>query len=388
MASSVVLINFFLYAVGYNIFGVLASNIIEGCNISLTSAGMLQSMFQIGAFTGIALSPLALKKLSSKNIARLGIILDVTGMASIFILKSALGVFAGFILMGFGGFFIDSGSNAYLSGSFGSKRESLIPLLHFAYSVGALSCGYIVLPFKTSVKWSLGYGITGLVMLSVFFLGFVIKAKTPQTADFKESIKAESVPAVKIFTDRRFIMYCFVIMMYMASQQTCTSWLPLFLEKDFNASNAVTAAATMSFWIGIAAMRLLSPVLLKTGKTNALHSTKWGMLVSFAAMMGIVLSKNAITALVCSAICGFGAGAVVPLFIVETASWYPGNTGLISTVYIVAGTIGRMVFPYLVAFFGDRYGMRIALGASSLLLLAGTVLAFTVSSSKHSRSNE
>ena len=379
MCSVLVLIIFFLYSVGYNIFGVLAADIIEGCKISLSSAGLLQSFFQIGALLGIGLSPLALMKLSSLNRLRIGIFFDAVGMILLAIIPSSLSISILFVFMGLGGFYIDSGANAYLAETFPNKRQSLIPLLHFSYSLGALLCGYLVLPFKSPTSWGWGYGIVGVTLAFLFVLGYIANSKNPkEVINIEVEKEVQPVPTKKILSDKNFIMYCIVIMMYMASQQTCSSWLPLFIEKDFNASASLVAATTMSFWIGIAVMRLISPILLKTGKINAMESIQYGMLISFFAMLGISLSTNIAFALICSAICGFGAGAVIPLFIVEVSSWYPGNTGFISTFYIVVGTIGRFIFPYLVAFFGDRYGMRIALGASSLLLFVGTVLAFVV----------
>lgn len=380
MSCVIVLIIFFIYSVGYNIFGVLASDIIKGCEISLSSAGLLQSMFQIGALIGIASSPLALKKLSSQGRLRMGMIFDFIGMIMIAFFPFQTAVMVFFVFMGLGGFFIDSGANAYLAGSFPEKRASLIPLLHFSYSVGALLCGYLILPFKSPSSWNIGYGFVALSLLLLLVIGFMIKVKHVDIVgeDSKEEKKVVPVSVRTILSDGNFIMYCFVIMFYMASQQTCSSWLPLFVEEEFNASGSIVAATTMSFWIGIAAMRLLSPLVLKTGKLDVLESIQYGMLLSFVAMLGIAFSKNVFFVLVCSSICGFGAGAVIPLFIVEVSSWYPGNTGFISTFYIVVGTIGRFIFPYLVAFFGDRCGMRPALGASSVLLLAGTVLAFIV----------
>lgn len=378
MAAFVVLCIFFTYSVAYNIFGVLANNIMQSCNISLSSAGVMTSMFQIGALGGIALSPLALKKLSNESRLRLGMILDMIGLLMIFFLRGGTPVFVLFMFMGMGGFFIDSGANGYLAGAYPSKRARLIPLLHFSYSVGALLCGYLVLPFKSNEKWFLGYGIAGLVMLALFVIGFFVKGKAETDEDGTVKKTPETVPVKTILKDKTFLMYCVVLMLYMSSQQTCTSWLPLFIETDFHASNAVVAATTMSFWIGIAAMRLLASIILKSGKLDPLTTTVYGMMLSFAAMLGIVFAPSAPIALVCAAVCGFGSGALIPLFIVEVSGWYPGNTGFISTFYLICGTTGRMIFPYLVAFFGDRYGMRIALGASSALLLGGLILAVMV----------
>lgn len=379
MSAILVLVVFFLYSVGYNIFGVLVADIIEGCSISLSSAGVLQSMFQIGALIAIALSPLALMKLSNLNRLRMGIIFDALGMVLLALIQSPWVISLFFVFMGLGGFYIDSGANAYLAQAYPEKRETFIPLLHFSYSLGALICGYLVLPFKSPDSWGWGYGIPGVVLLALFALSYLKKSvKTGNAEAAAEENNVQAVPVKTLLRDRNYIMYSIVILLYMAGQQICASWLPLFVEKDFQASASVVAATTMSFWIGIATMRFLSPIILKTGKLNAMQSIQYGMMVSFATMIGISISPNVVSALICSALCGFASGAVIPLFIVEVSSWYPGNTGFISTFYIICGTIGRFVFTPLVAFCGDRFGMRIALGSSSILFLIGTILAFTV----------
>lgn len=388
MSAVLVLVVFFLYSVGYNIFGVLVADIIEGCRISLSSAGVLQSMFQIGALIAIALSPLALMKLSNLNRLRIGMIFDALGMVLLALIQSPWAISVFFVFMGLGGFYIDSGANAYLAQAYPEKRETFIPLLHFSYSLGALICGYLVLPFKRPSSWGWGYGITGVILLSLFAFSYLRRSgRTGKDKVEREEENAEAVPIRTLLHDGNYVMYSIVILLYMAGQQICASWLPLFVEKDFQASASVVAATTMSFWIGIAAMRFLSPIILKTGKLNAMESIQYGMMASFVAMLGISLSSNVVSALACSALCGFASGAVIPLFIVEVSSWYPGNTGFISTFYIICGTIGRFVFTPLVAFCGDRFGMRIALGSSSILFLIGTILAFTVTHRKRHERN-
>ncbi len=332
------------------------------------------------------LAPLALKKLSNRTILKCGQTLDLIGLLLLFFVNSSKLIYLFFALIGMGGFFIDSGSNAYISEKFASRKNTLIPLLHFSFSVGALSCGYLVLPFKSNESWRFGYLCTGVLMLALFISGFLIKSRdNSKNGESAEVKQIETAPVKTILCDRVFMRYCLVIVFYMTSQQICSNWLPLFIEKEFNASNTLVASTTMSFWVGIAILRFLSPFLLKNKNLTALKISSWGLLVSLFSITGLLISDNVYSALVCAAICGLGSGATIPLFIVETTEWYPGNTGFISTFYLMCGTVGRAVFTYLVAVLGEEFGIKPALGIIPILLLASTLMSFSVMNSRKAK---
>jgi MFS family permease len=78
------------------------------------------------------------------------------------------------------------------------------------------------------------------------------------------------------------------------------------------------------------------------------------------------------------ALCGFFAGSTIPMYIVVTSTWFPQNTAFISLSYIVAGTVGRMIFPWLVTEIASVTNLGYALLVSSLMLFISTILIFMV----------
>jgi fucose permease len=373
-----IFLGFFIYSVSVNIFGTLASEIMTTTALPLSQAGSLLGTLQLGAFVGIGLSPVVLKKCREGSILRLGMTVLGIALSSLVFFPSKGMLFVLFACLGLGGFYVDSGSNAFLSSCFPAKRATYIPILHFVYSLGALTSGYLILPFK-GPTWHLGYAICGLVLLVLLVGGLLQDRRKGRGAiGCKESqAKGEKLPVKTILKDKVFLRYCAVLMLYMASQQTCTSWLPLYIETSFDATPSMVATTMMSFWVGIAVMRLISPILLHKG-FHPLVLSSCGLALSFLALLGALISKQLAVAYVCIVLCGFGAGATIPLFIVEVTSWFPSNAAFLSVFYILCGTFGKMVFPYLVALVAEAYSLKLALLLSSLLLFLGFFLSVVV----------
>ena len=102
------------------------------------------------------------------------------------------------------------------------------------------------------------------------------------------------------------------------------------------------------------------------------------MAVSGIGQVLAALSGNAVLALVFIALTGFAAGANIPCYIVEVSSWYPGNTFFVSTLYLLSGTIGRMVMQPVAAYAAGRIGAGSMLLMFSSFLFIGSLLALYV----------
>ena len=172
----------------------------------------------------------------------------------------------------------------------------------------------------------------------------------------------------------------------MTAQQIGTNWYPYYIEISFAASDTVVAVTMMSFWIGIASMRLLSSFLLSRG-FSPVKLSAIGMLISGLAQVIASVSGNLVLSLVFIAISGFAAGANVPCYVVEVSSWYRNNTFFVSTFYLLCGTAGRMVMQPIAAALAEAWGPRTMLLAASSLLFIGSVLAFFVINYRRSHKN-
>ncbi|MGB4405318.1 MAG: MFS transporter [Sphaerochaeta sp.] len=372
-----IFVSFFFFAIANNMLGPLATNIMAGTGLSLSQSGSLVSFMQIGSFGAILVSLFVMKHLRQITLTRMGYGLLAFALLAISLTSGSFLLFVLYMVIGFSAFLIDSGSNAVLASDYYEKRTLYIPLLHFCYSAGAIVTGFVILPFKGAL-WRLAYGTVGTLVAIVVILAYMEKRYRDKGT--RNQGKADVVPPdvqvgpiLPMLKDKAFVMYTLVIMLYMGSQIICATWIPVYVETELLQGPAMTALSLTVFWIGIAISRLLmGPIMQKGANPFALSIT--GMILAAASLLALPFTTNTIVVLVLVALCGFFAGATIPMYIVVTASWYPKNTAFISLSYILGGTIGRMIFPLLVTRIAEARSLGYALMSSSLMLFLAAVL--------------
>ena len=372
---------FFFFAIASNMLGPLATNIMAGTGLSLSQSGSLVSFMQIGSLIAILVSLVLMKKLRQITVTRIGYGFLIFALIGISLTSGSLLLFVLFMVIGFSAFLIDSGSNAVLASDYYEKRSLYIPLLHFCYSAGAIVTGFVILPFKGSL-WRLAYGTVGALVAVILILAYGEKrlrlsSKMNPEGAIEAPSEVQAGPILPLLKDKAFIMYTLVIMFYMGSQIICATWIPVYVELELLQPPAITATSLTVFWIGIAISRLLmGPIMHKGGNPFALSIA--GMILAGLTLLALPFTTHIILVLTLVALCGFFAGATIPMYIVVTASWYPKNTAFISLSYILSGTIGRMIFPWLVTTIAEARNLGYALMISSLMVFVSAVLLILV----------
>lgn len=361
-------IGFFFLAIANNMLGPLVANIMQTTGLSLSQSGSLISFQQIGAFSALLLSLFIMKRLRQITVTRLGYGVMIVALGGIFLIRGTSLLFVFYALIGFAAFYIDSGSNAVLASDYYEKRATYISLLHFCFSTGAIVTGFIVLPFKGET-WPFAYGLLALAIALVLILASLqrrIKGSVQQSTSQQEG-KAEPEPILTLLRDKAFILYALVLVCYGGSQLICAAWIPVYVETELLQSPTMTASSLTVFWIGIAISRLIMGPILKTG-VNEFTLSLVGMLLAGMALFLLPLSSNIVVVLLLASLCGFFAGATIPMFIVVAATWFPQNTAFISLSYILSGTIGKAIFPWLVTKIAETQSLGLGLQMSSILL--------------------
>ncbi len=376
-----IFVGFFFFAIVNNMLGPLATNIMASTGLSLSQSGSLVSFIQIGSLTSILVSLFFMKRLRQMTVMRIGYGFIIFALIAISITSGSFLLFALYMVIGFSAFLIDSGSNAVLASDYYEKRALYIPLLHFCYSSGAIVTGFVILPFKGAL-WRLAYGTVGMLVAIILILAssekrYRLMKRKNQGGVIEPPSEVQVGPILPMLKDKAFVMYTLVIMFYMGSQIICATWIPVYVETELLQSPTITAISLTVFWIGIAISRLImGPIMHRGGNPFALSI--FGMILAGAALLVLPFTTNVIFVLLLVAVCGFSAGATIPLYIVVTSSWYPKNTAFISLSYILSGTMGRMVFPLLVTRIAEAHNLGYALMISSLMLFASAVLIFLI----------
>ncbi len=381
---------FFFFAVSYNLLGPLATNIMETTGLSLSGSGTLVSFQQVGALASMAISLVVMKRLKQGTVTKFGYLFLIVALISIALSSATTTLFALYLVLGFGTFLVDSGSNATLASEYYEKRTLYIPLLHFCYSIGAIATGYLILPFK-GVSWRWAYGLVGIIMAGILIAGSIHRQFTQKKREQARFVD-EAMDATKdiagpisiLLKDRAFILYTLVIMFYMGSQVVCAAWIPVYVETELGQSASITGTSLTVFWIGTALSRLIVGPIMNWGARPFTLSI-WGMFLAGISLIGATLSSSIFVVLVLVLLCGFFAGATIPMYIVVTSTWYPRNTAFISLSYIVSGTVGRMIFPWLVTKIASFSSLGFALMLSSIMLIVSAFMILGVQSATKDR---
>ncbi|NLL24672.1 MAG: MFS transporter [Spirochaetales bacterium] len=377
---------FFFFAVSYNLLGPLATNIMQTTGLSLSGSGTLVSFQQIGSLISMAVSLLVMKRLKQGSVMKIGYLFLIVALVSIALSSTTTALFIFYLILGLGSFLVDSASNATLASEYYEKRSLYIPLLHFCYSIGAIATGYLILPFK-GVSWRWAYGLVGVAMALILITGSVHRQATQKQSKKKrdaEPTKDAVGPITLLLKDRAFILYTLVIMFYMGSQVICATWIPVYVETELGQSASITGTSLTVFWIGTALSRLIVGPIMNRG-ANPFTLSIWGMFLAGISLVGATLSASIPIVLILVLLCGFFAGATIPMYVVIASTWYPRNTAFISLSYIVSGTIGRMIFPYLVAKVASFSSLGFALMLSSLMLIISAFMILGVQSATRNR---
>lgn len=372
---------FFFFAIANNMLVPLATNIMASTGLTISQSGSLVSFLQMGSLISILVSLIIMKRLRQITVTRIGYGFLVIALISIAFTSGTLLLFVLYMVIGFSAFLIDSGSNAVLASDYYEKRNLYIPLLHFCFSAGAILTGFVILPFKGSM-WRFAYGTVGMLVALVLIIAWVEnsfrgKREKSQGTRPKAHSEVQAGPILPLLKDRAFIMYTLVIMFYMGSQIICATWIPVYVEMELLQSPAITATSLTVFWIGIAISRLLMGFVMQRG-VNPFTLSISGMILAGLSLFALPFTTHILIALSLVGLCGFFAGATIPMYIVVTATWYPKNTAFISLSYILSGTIGRMIFPWLVTTIAEVRNLGYALMLSSLMLFISAILLILV----------
>lgn len=368
---------FFFFSVASNMLGPLVTNIMDSTGMSLTTSGSLLSSQQVGAIASMAILFLFQKKVKQSSIMRIGYVIVIIGFFVISLNHHISILFLTYILLGIGGFLVDSGANSYIASRYFDKRALYIPLLHFMYSAGAIVTGYMILPFKSN-KWPFAYLSVGLIFLVLLIAEIISSKKEAKNKNIHIHIEREQGSIKELLKDPAFILYTLVIMFYMGSQIICSVWIPVFVETELGQSAAITGTSLTMFWVGIAISRLIMGPILNKG-ANPYTLSIWTMVASGVSLiLAVFFSQSIISVLCFTLLTGLFAGATIPLYIVVCSSWYPNNTTFISLSYILSGTVGRMIFPFLVTYIATFLSLGISLALSSSLLFISALLIVIV----------
>lgn len=369
----------FAYAVSVTLAGSLMESLLSAYELAYSGGGLVFTFQALGGIVSI-LSAIYIADRVSKPVL----------VGACFVVYAAALVLAGtgpaygallalFFAIGASTRLLDSLLNATVSDLHGAERGRYLNLLHACFGLGALT-GPLYFRFLmlrvdrfTDSLLFLGFACAGLSLLyaPVGVLSHRLlrrdghDAESSKPSELSAGGTALRHPAVWALAGG--------MLFYTAHQGGCTAWLPLYTRQVLKASPFLADAALSLFWVGIVAGRLGASLLPR--RVRPLSAVVWGGAMGTVVLAAGYLAASETVLLPALVVTGFLTGAIIPLMVAEGCGWFPRQSGSLSSLLFLSGTVARLVFPWLTGLLSEWWGFAGGMWLTVLTLAASALSA-------------
>ncbi len=352
--------------------GPLLDPILKDLDIPLSQGGLISVGFSVGMLLGVVALNFFLARVPVKWGLVGAALVESAGLVASGALTVGLwSLFAAYLFVGLGCVFLNSLPGMWVSSRIknDSGRMMVILLVFFAL-------GMMVTPLAIGAALNLGatwrwvFIAEGALCLA---LAVALALSPISNIEGRENLRPRRLVEVINFNSRLFIAVLVASVLYIGAEFSINVWLVKFQIDVFGAEKGTANIAMTLFWLGLLLGRLV--VIPLTRRFHPARILTVGMAAFAVFSLGIALSTGVGMVMVMSFFAGLGASAAFPLILSFSARFPRWHAGVVFSAVIMAGALGRIVFPYLVGPLAESLGFRSALGLTFVLATAGSLLA-------------
>ena len=296
---------------------------------------------------------------------------DLGLLASGLLARGLWSLVLAYLFVGMGCVFLNSLPGMWITSHIktGADRAMVVMLVFFAL-------GMMVAPLIIGA--ALGRGATWHSVLLAeavmsAALAILVALSPVSNIEGRQNLRAHRLREVIGFNPRLFVAVLVASILYIGAEFTFNVWLAKYEIDVFGVDKTLAGLAVTLFWVGLLIGRLV--VIPLTRRLPAARILMVGAAVWAVFALGVALSVSSEMSMVMSFFAGLGASAGFPLILSFSARFPRWHAGVVFSSVIMAGALGRIVFPYLVGPLAESWGFRTAMGlafvqAGALSLLA------------------
>ena len=353
--------------------GPLLDPMIKSLNIPLAQAGLISVAFGVGMLVGV----LALNFLFAGVPAKWALIgaswlQTVALVASGTVAKGLWSMFAAYFFVGLGCVFLNSLPGMWVSShvKVGTHRAMVVLLLFFAVGM-AVTPVFIGVALGLGATWRWVYIVEAVLSA---LLAILLTGRPISDIAGRKNLTWGRLRGVISFSPALFWAVVVASVLYIGAEFILNVWLPKFEIDIFHASKTVASIAVGLFWAGLIVGRLTVASLTKRYPASRLLMVGMAIMAGFA--LGVALSPSAEWSMVMAFISGLGASAAFPLILGFSGKFPAWHAGVVYSAVVLAGAVGRVVFPYLIGPIAHSISFRVAIGLAFVLAAVCSLLAF------------
>jgi fucose permease len=353
--------NFVLFGVTLTIIGATIPEIIRGFHWSYTVTGIVLASGSVGYFSSSFLSGFLIKKFGSKLILVGGLFLEAIGLLLFARHPSALFNLSLTFLLGVGQGGTETVTNVSVIQMEKEGESRLMNLMHAAFCIGAIVgpfiTGMLIATLPSSggvgVGWQVAYRLSALAcfLMGVLFLFLSFAHIRREKLDTQGGGKILSL----LFNPLLVLLFL-TLFLYVGTELGTSSWVAEYYVKILGTPSSVGAYIVSLFWTGLLLGRLSISFWYKERSLS-------GLLIFLASLCTIALLcaisvKNPLFAGFGFFMAGLGFSAIYPVVMALVGQNFQQGQSVVVGFVAMGGGIGSFMFPFLMAFISDHFGLQ------------------------------
>lgn len=355
--------------------GPLLDPILKDLRIPLAQGGLISVAFAVGMLIGVILLNFLLARVPVKWGLTGAAMLQAAGFVASGLLGRGLGsLMAAYFFVGLGCVFLNSLPGMWITSHLktGAERAMVTMLVFFAL-------GMMVAPLVigTALGWGGSWrGVFVAEGVMSVLLALLLGFSPVSDIEGRENLRPRRLWDVIGFNPRLFVTILGASILYIGAEFTFNVWLAKYEIDVFGVDKSVAGLAVTLFWVGLLIGRLV--VIPLTRKFHPALILTVGAAVWSVFALGVAVSVSSGMSMAMSFCAGLGASAGFPLILSFSARFPKWHGGVVFSSIIMAGALGRIVFPYLVGPLAETLGFRLAMGLAFVLAAGLSVVALYV----------
>lgn len=344
--------------------GPILDPVLKDLDIPLARGGLLSVAFSVGMLVGVLSLNFLLAKVPVKRGLAGAATIEAAGLLAAGLLARGLwSFFVAYFFVGLGCVFLNSLPGMWVTSHIkqGAERAVVILLVFFALGmmVGPLAIG-------GALAWGATWrGVLVAEAVLCALLAVAVAVSPISDIEGRENLRVRQLRDVIAFNPRLFFAVLAASILYIGAEFTFNVWLVKFQIDVFGVQKSIANVAMTLFWVGLLVGR--GAVLAVTGRFATSRILMVGASVWAVFSVGVALAVNLPMTVAMAFFAGLGASAGFPLILSFSARFPKWHAGVVFSAVIMAGALGRIVFPYLVGPLADSIGFRLAMGLAFLL---------------------
>jgi len=365
---------FVLTGLEITLIGPMLPTFIQRWSLNDSQAGTLGAV-QFGAsLGGVWLSALLRHYLGPRIPLLLGYFCMFAGLATVNAPSMSI-VFAALSCLGIGYGLVVPPTNLGVAQIGGARSASLVSLVNFAWSAGAVGCSpLILLASKLGLlRWFLlGFAAFGaLLTLAVFFADF--------PAEQQEKSERAAVQEAPVSTFNT-VALATLFFLYVGIEVSFSSWAAAHAARLSHQGADLATVAPMFFFAGLMTGRALAPLILARVREFPLVVS--AITIVLAGNSLLVLAPRQSVAFVSLVLSGLGCSTIFPIYVAWLSRWYGKAANRISGWMFSMSSVGSAAVPPLVGIVSNALkqhgGLRVGLLVPAACAVAMLLLLLQV----------